>query len=325
MKCPVCKTEISKSTTICPNCKFDDLQHEFINAEDAMEWAKEMVLPYKRKWEAETAIDLSSEYSKEVLLRYFTDERHIYSIDELSINTKFAMFIITTKENGIPTNRVSVFGYEYFECDYTVNGDTVSIKMKNTDDSNEIHKACELSVPDANKKRELLNVLEIMKTKKFDFHFAFNDKMIWYNIKNNDNYYVVRNHFSGSHIQPMITKARYYVVDETDLQKPTKEYGTSILNLSVENDAGMPWGVNDQRVRADRIFKINIKQESTGSSVEQKYRAKHGETNDEIYYNEKKCSVYVGSEYQYEQFEFDNEILAHRFFDYMVNALSYMM
>lgn len=48
MKCPVCKTECSDN--VCLECGFDDLNPQFISKEDANEWTKTIVEPYREKY-----------------------------------------------------------------------------------------------------------------------------------------------------------------------------------------------------------------------------------------------------------------------------------
>jgi len=57
MKCPVCKTEISESATVCPNCKFDDLRYEFINAKEVDNYIEKTVEPYGIKWKESSKED----------------------------------------------------------------------------------------------------------------------------------------------------------------------------------------------------------------------------------------------------------------------------
>lgn len=51
MKCPVCKSELESIVKKCSNCGFDELQREFINAEDAVSWFENVIVPYRVKWE----------------------------------------------------------------------------------------------------------------------------------------------------------------------------------------------------------------------------------------------------------------------------------
>lgn len=50
MKCPVCKKAIFTHETMCQHCRFTDLQREFINRQDAQDWERCVVLPYREKW-----------------------------------------------------------------------------------------------------------------------------------------------------------------------------------------------------------------------------------------------------------------------------------
>lgn len=50
-KCPVCKNNIKINDRACSVCGFTDLHREFINKEDGELWIKNVVEPYKKKYE----------------------------------------------------------------------------------------------------------------------------------------------------------------------------------------------------------------------------------------------------------------------------------
>lgn len=49
-KCPVCKNDIKENDKACSVCGFADLHKEFITIEDGELWNREVVEPYKKKW-----------------------------------------------------------------------------------------------------------------------------------------------------------------------------------------------------------------------------------------------------------------------------------
>ena len=49
-KCMVCKAEINIGDTKCPVCGFADLHKDFISKEDAENWMKAVVEPYREKY-----------------------------------------------------------------------------------------------------------------------------------------------------------------------------------------------------------------------------------------------------------------------------------
>lgn len=51
IKCPVCKAALASRTEKCSSCGFDELQREFINADDAASWFENVIVPYRVKWE----------------------------------------------------------------------------------------------------------------------------------------------------------------------------------------------------------------------------------------------------------------------------------
>ena len=51
IKCPVCKVALPSGAEKCSSCGFDELQREFINADDAASWFENVIVPYRVKWE----------------------------------------------------------------------------------------------------------------------------------------------------------------------------------------------------------------------------------------------------------------------------------
>lgn len=54
--CPVCKTECGDNT-VCSQCGFDDVNRVFINHEEAIEWERTVLLPFKESYLCQTNID----------------------------------------------------------------------------------------------------------------------------------------------------------------------------------------------------------------------------------------------------------------------------
>ena len=54
--CPVCKTECGDDT-VCSVCGFDDVNRVFINHEEAIEWERTVLLPFKESYLCQTNID----------------------------------------------------------------------------------------------------------------------------------------------------------------------------------------------------------------------------------------------------------------------------
>lgn len=50
-KCPVCRAGLPSGAEKCSSCGFDELQREFINADDAASWFENVIVPYRVKWE----------------------------------------------------------------------------------------------------------------------------------------------------------------------------------------------------------------------------------------------------------------------------------
>lgn len=67
MKCPVCKTELNNNQTICPNCSFNDIRTEFINAEEAVAWMDNVVVPFRTEYQSKVS-------ANELFERMFADQ-----------------------------------------------------------------------------------------------------------------------------------------------------------------------------------------------------------------------------------------------------------
>lgn len=50
MKCPVCEEKLDNAVQKCPICGFLGLDKEFLNVEDATQWLRETVEPYRQAW-----------------------------------------------------------------------------------------------------------------------------------------------------------------------------------------------------------------------------------------------------------------------------------
>ncbi len=78
-KCWVCKNEISISDEKCPVCGFNELHKAFINKEDAENWMKTVVEPWRKQWKR-TLI------KKYTFTSVPTNARRLYGLKTLIIN-----------------------------------------------------------------------------------------------------------------------------------------------------------------------------------------------------------------------------------------------
>lgn len=78
-KCWVCKNEISISDEKCPVCGFAELHKDVINKEDAQEWMKTVVEPWRKQWKR-TLI------KKYTFTSVPTNARRLYGLKTLIIN-----------------------------------------------------------------------------------------------------------------------------------------------------------------------------------------------------------------------------------------------
>lgn len=67
MKCPVCKTELFSVEKACEVCGFNDIRVGFINADEAVCWLDQTVLPYREKWgQQKRSVSASALYAEMV-------------------------------------------------------------------------------------------------------------------------------------------------------------------------------------------------------------------------------------------------------------------
>lgn len=263
------------------------------------------------------AMDLWSKQAQDLYEKYFRDDNHKYSVDGLTINTKFASFAVSTIENGVQTNRIKLFGYEYFTAKYSVDGDAVSIYMQGIDDSDEIHPVATISGLEMSDIIELLTILEFMAT--FDvkerFVYAFDETIEPYMVSNKNNYFVMRNHFSGEYIKPLSFNCRCVKVNDLPKETEFSDSGYGQYTFSVENRSGATWGYKDMQRRNAKVLKISSPKTLEGKTeVEAIYLDKIRE---DVFINEHTKSVFIGSPHDYTQFQCDDLETAYTVFDYL--------
>lgn len=263
------------------------------------------------------AMDLWSEQAQGLYGKYFSEDNHKYSIGGLTINTKFASFAISTTDNGIPTNRIKLFGYEHFVAKYSVDGDAVSVYMQGIDDPDVIHPVETISGLEISDIVELITILEFMAT--FDvkgrFSYAFDETIEPYMVPNTNNYYIMRNHFSGEFIKPLQFAA--HCTKENDLPKETEsdDLGYGIYTFVVENKSGSTWGYKDMQRGNAKVLKI-ISPKAINGSIEQEI-IYLDRIREDVFINEHTNSVFIGSLHDYTQFQCDDLETAYKVFDYL--------
>jgi hypothetical protein len=263
------------------------------------------------------AMDLWSERAQELYEKYFREDNHKYSVGDLTINTKFASFAISTIENGVQTNKIKLFGYENFTAKYSINGDSVLIFMQEIDDSNEIHPVATISRLETSTIIELITILEFMSTFdiKEQFTYEFDETIKPYMIPNKNNYYIMRNHFSGEFIKPLQFTA--HCIKKNDLPKDTEftDLGYGVYTFAVENTNGTTWGYEDMHNGNAQVLKIMLS-DTIYNSVEFEtiYIDK---VREDVFVNEHTKSVFIGSPHDYTQFQCDDLETAYKVFDYL--------
>lgn len=330
MKCPVCKTEIVNSCTACPTCNFDDLYRVFINVDDAEEWKNSVLAHHRALWilrnKETSCIDLDSDESKDIFQRYCTDKSHVYRIGKLLINTKFACFIWESEENGHKKREVQLFGYECFHLGYEIKGDAIEFYMQDKDDADTKHSVGTITTSNENTQKEVLTIFEFMKTGGLHFEYAFDESVKWYQVKNTDNYYMMKNYFSGPSIVPFTFCARYIEVDDFADGNPVTDHGQQEIQFSVENENRATWSVSDMNRNAPKRLRITCRDLATNKSMASIIYLDDVtsiNTKDDLYINEESMSVFIGEQYNYQQFQFEDLVTAHRAFDYLMILFSH--
>lgn len=264
------------------------------------------------------AMDLWSEQAQVLYEEYFREDNHKYSIGGLTINTKFASFAISTTENGVPTNRIKLFGYEYFVAKYSVDDGAVSIYMQGIDEPDEIHPVVTVSGLETSDIVELITILEFMATfdAKERFIYAFDETIEPYMVPNTNNYYVMRNHFSGEFIKPLQFTA--HCIKKNDLPKETEcdDLGYGIYTFSVENKDGTAWGYKDMQRSKSKVLKIISPRALNGRIEEETIYLDR--IREDVFINKRTNSVFIGSPHDYTQFQCDDLETAYKVFDYLV-------
>lgn len=324
MKCPVCKTEIQESAKVCPNCKFAELEREFISVEDAIEWMNSVVTHYRAAWllentEMNSIIDLDSNESKLIFQKYCTDKHHTLKVESLTINTKFASFIWEREDNGHITREIQKFGYKYFNFNYDKDGDDISFYMQNKSDSNIRHPIASITLTNEKMTKELLTVFEFMKTGDLHFEYAFDDSVEWYKMypqDKTDNYYVSMNYFSDEEVRPLSLKAQFIEYDEY-AENHILANGYYIIELLVQNENNQAYSANDQAFGSKMFLNIKKTDLLTDICIDETWDL--SEARNDIFINND--NVYVGRTDNYQLFHFDNVISARRFYDYIIASV----
>lgn len=71
MKCPVCKNECKSNVNECTVCGFTELEAEFLNEEEVLEWQNKIVIPYRATWKKKSEVELRNSSYDNQLNRYF--------------------------------------------------------------------------------------------------------------------------------------------------------------------------------------------------------------------------------------------------------------
>lgn len=263
------------------------------------------------------AFDLEAPETQSLLNRYFSENSHKYSVGGLTINTKFASFTVETIEHGVHTNKIKLFGYEHFTVKYTVDGKDVSIYMQSIDDPDEKHPVVMISDLHDSLVVEIITILELMASieVKARFVYAFDETIEPYMVPNKNNYYVMRNHFSGEYIMPLSFNARCIKINDLPKESEFRDLGYGQYTFSVENRSGATWGYKDMQRRNTKVLKISSPKTLDGKTeVEAIYLEKIRE---DVFINEHTKSVFIGSPHDYTQFQCDDLETAYKVFDYL--------
>lgn len=325
MKCPICNTELTNDANICYVCDFADLHREFINVDDANDWKNSVLAHHRALWllknkEHNMGIKLDSEESKIIFQKYCTNQNHIYTFKNLTINTKFATFIWEDFEEGHKKVNIQKFGYEYFEIGYKLNGNDIFFYMQDKEKPEKTYGIATITTTNDSTRKELLTIFEFMKTGGLHFDYAFDDTVKWYEHANTDNYYVMKNYFSDESIKPITFSAKYTEYDEYSNENNIIEIDSQ-FEIVVENEFGKVWSVKDQEENSPKIMQMVRRH----NKLSEKTTIDLSKERDDIYFDENTLSIFIGDRDNYQRFEFEDPIMARRVFDYMVILFTHII
>lgn len=344
MQCPVCKSKIDEFYTVCPVCGFFGLHMDFVNKEDALHWKKSILPYYQAVWNRKQLgdpiqVNLSSADAIEVFEKYFSDEHYKYQLKvgsnlneavilyakwmslqlfpaiSIDINTKYS--VLTIVADGV------VFVHDYLEegIFYAISNNVVSVYY----DSEKKDCICAVEIDDRRKRTEFITVLEFARAGTEHFIFPFDrNKKSWESLYQAD--VTFADFFSGDMIKPISLYAEVDDFDESKKYEDQLEHrGLCKITIEVESSykRQAPAFVDIYKEDSSMFIGINHVKETKKWILPQGIHIPLGQGDDtllydgDVYINESKSTVYVGSWKSYTAFRFEELAQARQMFNYI--------
>lgn len=334
MKCPICNTKTDYGTVRCPKCGFDDLRYEFINIAEAEEWKRNSVGAYlfsqiiptieqkNHKLASLMREELDLTYS--ILSKFFREDSHIYSLDGVSvktdngntdnirINTKYVIIASQTMENNVPTMRQSILGNQLLAHRIEVEKGVVEI-YANLSSGNQ--RVAVLSNLTQKQLLELRLVLSLAKMPDLFFEYPFDDALIpnesvlnpeevwdsWFD--KDDGFYGIKTYVYRTNHDEMGGK------DETSDDVLTLEFSFTVTDK--DEFFAVPLS---QKFKMLKYINVQI---TTPNGEKTRTAYVPDSLSNEIYLNREKNSIFIGSQHEYECWEFVEDGMSQKVFNYL--------
>lgn len=335
MKCPVCNTKLNCSRIICPKCGFNDLRTEFINIAEAEEWKRNSVGAYQfkrvileiEKRNSALAFFMRSEYdlSRDIIGRFFREDSHIYSLsgicvetdsgmaDNILINTKYVIIATQSIENNAPAMRQSIIGEQLL--DYTIESERGVIDILANMSYSKPIRIANISKLTASQVTELYIVLSLSKMPELFFEYPFDDSVVP-NESVQHPEKVWNSWFDKDHGFYGITTYAHRIThdDMTGEHEASEGVCKLSFSFSVSNRDEFFAAPVSQKFKMLKYINVKASVED-GKTAQTSYVP--NSLSDELYLNRAKNSIFIGSQYAYECWEFVEDGMAQNVFNYL--------
>ncbi len=239
----------------------------------------------------------------------------------LEINTKYLKVAFMSEGNVHPQYYLD-YGHEYYQVDYTINVNIVSIYMKPTTNDDKEY-ICSIIIKDDSKRSELLTVLEFLKSGNGHFIEPFDESVLCVNELANEEL-TYDTYFRNGSIKPLVFYAE--VVDYNEDNEPNEmieDHGLCKVSLSVScANSKVPPNIMEMfengstpqlRIDKHRILKPNL-----GFGYHSWTTLDKEKSNYDFYLDRRCKTLYWGTLQEYTKFKFEDELLMQQVFNYLV-------
>lgn len=334
MKCPICNGRVDEGTAFCSKCGFNDLRYEFISVAEAEEWKRCSVGAFlfskviskieERNYKLASLMREELDLTYGVLSKFFREDYHIYSLsgisvktdngdtDNIRINTKYVIISSQTIENNVPTNRQSILGNQLLAYRFDSENEVVEI-YANLSSGNQ--RVAVLSALTEKQILELYLILSLSKMPDLFFEYPFDDTLIpnesvlnpknawnsWFD--KDDGFYGIKTYVYRTLHDEMGNK------DETSDDVSTLEFSFSVTNKDEFFAVPLP-----QKFKMLKYINVQITSPN-GEKTRTSYVP--DSLSNEIYLNKEKNSIFIGSQHEYECWEFVEDGMSQQVFNYL--------